>query len=144
MALPPTVYRTPSMNPPAPAAVTDPSPALSTQNDTTTPRFAKLKREAEKQQENDSIDEDYYPWGRPGGGAPIRSESGNLLTDYRTRGRVAEVTGKAKRRRQEDGKFYAHDPYMYTCCLQQLPDGVCIVPSPRSVPHTQRKPTSSQ
>jgi len=110
VALPPTVYHTPSMNHTAPAAVTEPSPALSTQNDTTTPRFAKLKREAEKQQENDSIAEDYYPWGRPGGGAPIRSESGNLLTDYRTRGRVAEVTGKAKRRRQEDGKFNAHDP----------------------------------
>lgn len=59
------------------------------------------KREAEKQREKESFTEDYNPWGRPGGGAPIRSESGNLLTDYRTRGRVAEKEGK---RRQEDGE----------------------------------------
>ena len=31
-------------------------------------------------------EEEYYPWGRPGGGAPIRSVSGALLTNYSTRG----------------------------------------------------------
>ena len=99
------MHRTPNL-PPVPVAVADPSPALSTQGDTTTPRFARLKREAEKQRENDSITDDYNPWGRPGAGAPIRSESGNLLTDYRTRGRVAEEGG---RRKPNDGEYCVHD-----------------------------------
>ena len=29
--------------------------------------------------------EEYYPWGRPGGGAPLRSDSGRLQTDYHRR-----------------------------------------------------------
>ena len=29
--------------------------------------------------------EDYFPFGRPGCGAPIRSESGRILTDYQER-----------------------------------------------------------
>lgn len=34
--------------------------------------------------------EEYYPWGRPGGGAPIRTVSGTLLTNYSTRGQEVE------------------------------------------------------
>ena len=64
------------------------------------------KRESEKLREKEPIIEDYNPWGRPGGGAPIRSESGNLLTDYRTRGRVAEEGG---RRKPNDGEYCVHD-----------------------------------
>ena len=30
--------------------------------------------------------EEYFPWGRPGGGAPIKTVSGTLLTNYCTRG----------------------------------------------------------
>ena len=36
--------------------------------------------------------EEYYPWGRPGGGAPIRTVSGALLTNYSTRGQEVEKT----------------------------------------------------
>ena len=40
----------------------------------------------------DGIDsEGYFPWGRPGGGAPLRSSSGNLLVDYRRR--VSNMSG---------------------------------------------------
>ena len=35
-------------------------------------------------------EEEYFPWGRPGGGAPLRSISGTLLTNYCTRGRAVE------------------------------------------------------
>ena len=27
--------------------------------------------------------EEYDPWGRPGGGAPIRTQSGNVVADYK-------------------------------------------------------------
>lgn len=27
--------------------------------------------------------EEYDPWGRPGGGAPVRTQSGNVVTDYK-------------------------------------------------------------
>jgi len=30
-------------------------------------------------------DTDWSPWGRPGGGAPIKDNTGNILTDYKTR-----------------------------------------------------------
>ena len=29
--------------------------------------------------------EEFNPWGRPGGGAPIRDRQGNMLNDYNTR-----------------------------------------------------------
>lgn len=27
--------------------------------------------------------EEYNPWGRPGGGAPIRTQSGSVVADYK-------------------------------------------------------------
>ena len=36
------------------------------------------------------VEEEYYPWGRPGGGAPIRSVSGALLTNFSTRGQAVQ------------------------------------------------------
>ena len=43
---------------------------------------------ARRQQEREQ--EDYCPWGRPGGGAPIRTVSGALLTNYSTRGQAVQ------------------------------------------------------
>ena len=36
------------------------------------------------------VAEDYNPWGKPGCGAPMRTSSGNVITDYR---RKAVITG---------------------------------------------------
>ena len=37
-----------------------------------------------REKRNEKVEE-YFPFGRPGCGAPIRSESGRLLTDYQER-----------------------------------------------------------
>lgn len=50
----------------------------------------KAKKERNRLQEQQSTVEEYFPFGRPGGGAPIRSQSGALLTDYRSRTRVQD------------------------------------------------------
>lgn len=49
------------------------------------------RREKEKlRKRTDDPPEEYFPWGRPGGGAPIRTVSGTLLTNYSTRGQAVE------------------------------------------------------
>ena len=49
------------------------------------------KREEEKlRKRTEDPPEEYFPWGRPGGGAPIRTVSGTLLTNYSTRGQAVE------------------------------------------------------
>jgi hypothetical protein len=48
-------------------------------------------QKAEKKKDPQQCEE-YYPWGRPGGGAPIRTVSGALLTNYSTRGQEVEKT----------------------------------------------------
>lgn len=53
----------------------------------------KIKKERDRLREQESTAEEYFPFGRPGGGAPIRSQSGTLLTDYRSRTRVQEQGG---------------------------------------------------
>lgn len=45
----------------------------------------------EKKTETRRNEEEYYPWGRPGAGAPIRTISGTLLTNYSTRGQEVEI-----------------------------------------------------
>ena len=51
------------------------------------PEYLPQLREREREKEGH---EEYYPWGRPGGGAPIRTVSGTLLTNYSTRGQEVE------------------------------------------------------
>ena len=48
-------------------------------------------QKAEKKKDPQQCEE-YCPWGRPGGGAPIRTVSGTLLTNYCTRGQEVEKT----------------------------------------------------
>lgn len=55
----------------------------------------KAKKERNRLQEQRSTVEEYFPFGRPGGGAPIRSQSGALLTDYRSRTRAQDQGGVA-------------------------------------------------
>ena len=57
----------------------------------------KAKKERNRLLEQQSKVEEYFPFGRPGGGAPIKSQSGTLLTDYRSRTRVQEQGGMATR-----------------------------------------------
>ena len=45
----------------------------------------KARKERKRLIEQKSAVEEYFPFGRPGGGAPIRSQSGQVLTDYRLR-----------------------------------------------------------
>ena len=60
--------------------------------------LADLARQREEQTARREVEEtlakdpqeEYFPWGRPGGGAPIRTISGTLLTNYSTRGRAVE------------------------------------------------------
>lgn len=66
----------------------------------------KAKKERNWLQEQQPTVEEYFPFGRPGGGAPIRSQSGTLLTDYRSRTRVQDQEGVATQgRRLEIMKF---------------------------------------
>ena len=44
----------------------------------------KEKERLRREKKNERVEE-YFPFGRPGCGAPIRSESGRLLTDYQER-----------------------------------------------------------
>ena len=44
----------------------------------------KEKERLMREKRNEKVEE-YFPFGRPGCGAPIRSESGRLLTDYQER-----------------------------------------------------------
>jgi len=37
--------------------------------------------------------EDYNPWGRPGGGAPIRTQSGKVVADFKAMTKVSLCTG---------------------------------------------------
>lgn len=70
------------------------------------------KREEEKlRKRTEDPPEEYFPWGRPGGGAPIRTVSGTLLTNYSTRGQAVEdmrntlqhsLEGRAPRRSVEN------------------------------------------
>ena len=55
----------------------------------------KAKKERSRLLEKQSTVEEYFPFGRPGGGAPIRSQSGHLLTDYRSRTRHPDQDGMA-------------------------------------------------
>ena len=57
----------------------------------------KAKKERKRLQEQQSTVEEYFPFGRPGGGAPIRSQSGAVLTDYRSRTRAHDQGGVAMR-----------------------------------------------
>ena len=67
------------------------------------------KKEIERKREKCAIVEEYNPWGRPGAGAPLRTSSGNLLTDLRRRGGVGErVEEEGRRKLQEDGKLLAN------------------------------------
>lgn len=51
----------------------------------------KMRREAERKQKKlPVVEKEYNPWGKPGCGAPMRSSSGNLLTDFH---RKAVITG---------------------------------------------------
>lgn len=63
----------------------------------------KRKKETEREREKCAFVEDYNPWGRPGAGAPLRTSSGNLLTDFRRRGGAGEKAEEGGRRRREEG-----------------------------------------
>ena len=71
----------------------------------------KAKKERNRLQEQQSTVEEYFPFGRPGGGAPIRSQSGALLTDYRSRTRAQDQRGMSTRGHLETKK--AGDTYMH-------------------------------
>ena len=67
------------------------------------------KKEIERKREKCAIVEEYNPWGRPGAGAPLRTSSGNLLTDLRRRGGVGERTEEEGRKKlQEDCELLAN------------------------------------
>lgn len=54
-----------------------------------------LKQKLQKQKNSkESEFQDYNPWGRPGGGAPIRTQSGNVVADYKKMG-LNEAVGPA-------------------------------------------------
>ena len=46
------------------------------------------RKKSEKMRQKQTSPEEYFPFGRPGGGAPIRSQSGQLLTNYRFRSQM--------------------------------------------------------
>lgn len=51
----------------------------------------KMRREAERQQKKlPMMEKEYNPWGKPGCGAPMRTSSGNIPTDFH---RKAVITG---------------------------------------------------
>lgn len=52
------------------------------------------RRESEKLRQKQNSPEDYFPFGRPGGGAPITSETGQVLTNYRHRGQMGGASNK--------------------------------------------------
>ena len=60
---------------------------------------------AEKGRQRQRTPEDYNPWGRPGCGAPIKDQSGQLLTDFRTRGRVGEEEDGARMETKNQGQL---------------------------------------
>lgn len=61
----------------------------------------KRKKEREKEREKCAFVEEYNPWGRPGAGAPLRTSTGNLLTDFRRRGGAGERAEEGGRRREQ-------------------------------------------
>ena len=61
----------------------------------------KRKKEREKEREKCAFVEEYNPWGKPGAGAPLRTSTGNLLTDFRRRGGVGERAEEGGRRREQ-------------------------------------------
>ena len=80
---------------------------------------ARRKEEEEQRRRGQEAGEvGYFPWGRPGGGAPIRTNSGKLLTDYASRAHVIEEmrsstqgdttwqqdTGRQHTRQQDTGR----------------------------------------
>ncbi len=88
-----------------------------------------IERERQKAQTPQDI---YFPFGRPGGGAPIKSESGTLLTDYRTRERVGEETHSETRRKGERPPLPNKPTHRETSRLH----------SPPPQPHPPTLPTS--
>ena len=75
------------------------------------------KKESERKREKCAIVEEYNPWGRPGAGAPLRTSSGNLLTDLRRRGGVGERAEEQERRKlQEDGECWPTHEYTSLSC----------------------------
>lgn len=72
----------------------------------------KQRKEAARQRRKQASPEEYYPWGRPGCGAPIRTESGELMTDYRRRGWGGEGEGKGGggggKRTEREPQKYSH------------------------------------
>ncbi|XP_058960724.2 coiled-coil domain-containing protein 66 isoform X4 [Pocillopora verrucosa] len=44
--------------------------------------------------DKDNEFEEYNPWGRPGGGAPVRTQSGNIVADYKKMHQVKDLTSK--------------------------------------------------
>ena len=58
-------------------------------NDQAAEKKARREQEQRRKQEA-AVDEDYNPWGRPGCGAPILSQTGQVVTDYRQRQRETE------------------------------------------------------
>ena len=76
----------------------------------------KAKKERNRLQEQQSTVEEYFPFGRPGGGAPIRSQSGMLLTDYRSRTRAQDQGGVATQDHLETrkvGDIQSHQEQAY-------------------------------
>ena len=65
----------------------------------------KAKKERNRLLQQQSTVEEYFPFGRPGGGAPIRSQSGALLTNYRSRTRAQDQGGVATQSHLETRKI---------------------------------------
>ena len=69
---------------------------------------ARRREEEEEQRRGQEAREvGYFPWGRPGGGAPIRTNSGKLLTDYASRAQMIEEMRSSAERgtwQQERGR----------------------------------------
>ena len=65
----------------------------------------KARKERNRLTERQTTVEEYFPFGRPGGGAPIKSQSGQVLTDYRSRAMFQDQGNKPSRDHTEVNKI---------------------------------------
>ncbi|KAL5474507.1 hypothetical protein EMCRGX_G026463 [Ephydatia muelleri] len=92
----------------------------------------KMRREAERKQSKlPVVEKEYNPWGKPGCGAPMRTSSGNLPTDFH---RKAVITGP---RGVEGGQSLEPKPAPHRGDRRSSPG------SPRWEPHHQQPSTYS-
>lgn len=52
--------------------------------------------------------EEYNPWGRPGGGAPIRSHSGKVVADFKKMAQVYKPSREIKPHDKKAKNYVCH------------------------------------